>query len=151
MGYCKDCAYFYQTDNFVLNKFACSHFDRHVKQTDSCADFVAKPSGGSGCFLTSACVDYMGLADDCKELTSLRCFRDKYMRSTESGSALVDEYYVIAPGIVENINKSENKDIFYQYIYAAVKYCVMLIEQEKYEEVLAEYKNMVVTLKKQFE
>ncbi len=151
MGFCKDCAYFYETDNILLNKYACKHFNRYVKLNDSCPDFIPKPSGGSGCFLTSACVDYMGKADDCEELTALRNFRDKYMRSTESGKTLVDEYYAVAPAIVENINKSENKDIFYQYIYAVVKYCVILIKQEKYEETLAEYKNMVVTLKNQFE
>src|SRR3954469_9734346 len=41
------------------------------------------PSGGGpgfGCFLTSAVVHWAGKADDCHELTTLRQFRDGYMR-----------------------------------------------------------------------
>lgn len=150
MGLCKDCAYFYETYNMLLNKYACDKFKRYVKANDSCPAFIAKPSGGSGCFLTSACVDYMGKEDDCEELTALRKFRDGYMRSTESGKALVDEYYEIAPKIVKNIDNSQSKELYYQYIYAVVKNCASLIAQEKYEETLAEYQKMVVTLKNQF-
>lgn len=150
MGVCRDCAYFCTTNNLVLNKYACQKFNRYVKPTDSCEAFIAKPSGGRSCFLTSACVDYLGKADDCEELTTLRHFRDNYMRSTDAGKTLVDEYYKIAPAIVENINKSEYKDLCYQYIYSVVKYCVALIKQEKNEEALAEYQTMVVTLKPHF-
>ena len=149
MGQCNTCAYFYETDNVIFNKYACKLFNRYVKATDTCEKYTPKPSGGKGCFLTSACVSYMGKEDDCEELTTLRNFRDTYMRSTESGRALIDEYYVAAPMIVKKIDGSENKDEHYEYIYSVIKKCLRLIGQGKNEETVNEYRDMVLTLKKQ--
>ena len=55
-------------------------------------------SAGVGCFITTVCCEYKGLADDCEELTILRKFRDTYVPKQ-----LVKEYYKIAPKIVEII------------------------------------------------
>lgn len=55
------------------------------------------------CFITTAvCLD-AGKPDDCEELTAFRAFRDGYLRRCPDGSALIDEYYNIAPGIVRCI------------------------------------------------
>jgi Ca2+-binding RTX toxin-like protein len=46
------------------------------------------PSGGGGgisCFLTTAVVHWAGKTDDCHELTTLRRFRDGYMRGLGDG------------------------------------------------------------------
>lgn len=105
------------------------------------------PCGG-GCFLTSACVEYLGKADDCEELTALKSFRDNYMKSTKEGNALVKRYYEIAPEIVERINASDKKETYYQYIYEVIEKCVKLIELKEYERTLNEYKFMVKNFKK---
>jgi hypothetical protein len=55
------------------------------------------------CFLTTACVKYYGLPDDCKELTILRQFRDHYMKEFKEGRQAIQEYYHLAPKIVEEI------------------------------------------------
>ncbi|HET6763557.1 MAG TPA: CFI-box-CTERM domain-containing protein, partial [Longimicrobiaceae bacterium] len=59
-----------------------------------------------GCFLTTACVEARGLADDCAELTTLRAFRDGYMRAQPAGRAMIEEYYRIAPAIVRRMKAS---------------------------------------------
>jgi len=59
----------------------------------------------STCFLTTATVDSIGLADDCWELRSLRRFRDTVMMGTDEGRAMVDHYYATAPAIVAGINR----------------------------------------------
>lgn len=112
--------------------------------------YGGEASGSDGCFLTSACVSHMGKSDDCEELTTLRAFRDGYMRGTSEGAELIKEYYAIAPQIVQKIDASEQKHCTYCYIYSVVQKCVGLIKQNKNEETMNEYKNMVLTLKKQF-
>ena len=149
MGTCETCAYFFKVDTLIFDKYGCKLYNRYVKKGDTCANYTARPSGGTGCFLTSACVDYLGKADDCEELTLLRSFRDHYMRSTENGNALVDEYYEIAPTLVDKINASTEKDKYYSYIYSVIEKCVDLIKQGKNQETLSEYKKMVLTLKEQ--
>ena len=99
-----------------------------------------------GCFLTSACVEYLSKPDDCEELTTLRKFRDNYMKSTENGKRLVEKYYEIAPEIVNRINASEKKDKYYQYIKEVIDKCVEFIGHSEYERALTEYKFMVKNL-----
>ncbi|WP_286906714.1 CFI-box-CTERM domain-containing protein [Roseovarius sp.] len=53
----------------------------------------------SGCFLTTACCAEMGRPDDCTELTTLRRFRDGWLRAHPQGASLIAEYYDVAPAI----------------------------------------------------
>lgn len=53
---------------------------------EECPRYKAGTSSG-GCFLTSACTEAKGLADDCYELTMLRAFRDEYLVKQKSGKA----------------------------------------------------------------
>lgn len=96
-----------------------------------------------GCFLTSACVSYMGLQDDCRELTELRAFRDNVMCSTQEGRLLIEEYYQIAPLIVDAINNSAEKDAIYEDIYNIIQQCLSLIESKQYDQTMELYKAMV--------
>ena len=176
MGCCKDCIYYEKDDCHVTGYF----FDRHycklftyldkekdkyvfhyVKPNDSCDKFSEyikntpensnfKSGNSGGCFLTSACVDYLGKADTCEELTVLRAFRDGYMKNVYGGDELIKEYYAIAPKIVENINASDKKDKYYAYINETINKCVKLISINENERALTEYKFMVENLKKEF-
>ncbi|MBU3000735.1 hypothetical protein KO491_12890 [Roseovarius nubinhibens] len=53
----------------------------------------------SDCFLTTACCAEMGRPDECTELTTLRRFRDGWLRAQPQGAALIAEYYDSAPAI----------------------------------------------------
>lgn len=156
MGYCKDCMYFSRSYEekrlFQPTLYGCTLFNKYVTENGSCSKFepnTYQSGSSSGCFLTSACVDYLGKADDCEELTALRGFRDTYMKSTEEGKKLVEEYYAVAPKIVENINASDKKDTYYQYIYEVINKCLKLLERKEYERTLNEYKFMVQNLRKE--
>lgn len=102
-------------------------------------------SSGSGCFLTTACVEYKGLADDCEELTKLRAFRDNYLKTTEEGKAVVEEYYRVAPQIVEKVNASEKKAEIYDYIYKEIHTCIACIEKGDNDGAVNVYRGMVKT------
>jgi hypothetical protein len=107
---------------------------------------VKKKETGGGCYLTSACVEYAGLGDDCHELTVLRRFRDTYMSGLKEGPGMIREYYSIAPGIVKAINNSHIKDQLYAEIFKIIRQCVSEIENFRMNNALLIYKNMVERL-----
>ena len=154
MASCKQCARWsssnynycpYWDDDFATGiLFDWYHGYEDARQCEGFSE------GSDGCFLTTACVEYMGKADDCHELTTLRNFRDNFMRANQTLSELVDEYYRIAPQIVEEINKKPNKESYYKHIFAVVRRCVDLIANGKNNEAVLEYQDMVLTLKQEF-
>lgn len=150
MGNCETCAYFFKVDTILLDRYGCKLYNRYVKRNDTCANYTAAPSGGGGCFLTSACVAYMGKEDDCRELTVLRAFRDNYLKNQSGGAELIKEYYEIAPRIVECINSSAEKEKNYAYIYGVIEECIKLIDSGDNGGALEKYKEMVRSLKVKF-
>jgi hypothetical protein len=170
MGHCEDCDNFEyrcedydEFDRYDYRKNWCKFYKRVVSRTGSCKMFSEALSfSNSGykddspkkksddCFLTSALVSYLNKPDDCDELTTLRRFRDEYMKSTEEGTQLVDEYYKIAPIIVEKIETSGKREVYYKYINEVVERCIKLFNINENERVLNEYKFMVINLKKEF-
>ena len=53
---------------------------------------VMKPGGKhKGCFLTTAVCEYLGKADDCEELTTLRDYRDQWLAKQPGGVELIEE------------------------------------------------------------
>ena len=72
---------------------------------------------GGGCYITTACVEVMGLEDDCHELRALRKFRDKHMLATIENCMKVADYYIHAPAIVSILDAREDKELFYKDVY----------------------------------
>lgn len=105
-------------------------------------------SSSGGCYLTSACIRFFqeNFDDNCFELNVLRWFRDNFVLQED-----IDHYYQIAPIIVEAIDKYENRDFIYNYIYDnIVDYCVTQIENGNYEEAYKRYKDSILFLEEQF-
>jgi len=104
-------------------------------------------SGSTGCYLTSACIKAAGLPDDCEELTTLRWFRDHYMKNVPGGVEDIQEYYRIAPGIVSAINKRKDADSIWTRIYHdLIMRCVTMIKEEDYEDTYQLYKTYTCQL-----
>lgn len=84
------------------------------------ADYKSQITSGStssSCFITTATCQFQGKPDDCEELTAFRRYRDETLIKTETGQALVKEYYRIAPKIVERIDEDDDCGKIYQYLY----------------------------------
>ena len=135
----------YYQDRGNAERAWCSYEDRECwlsasfKDADKyCDNFELK----SGCFMTSACVDYMGKEDDCVELETLRKFRDTKLKKYKCGQSLINEYYLVAPSIVESIEKSPKKDKYYQDIYDLVCQCVDKVNENKDDEAIDIYLRM---------
>ncbi|MCP2729229.1 eCIS core domain-containing protein [Limnofasciculus baicalensis] len=104
----------------------------------------------SKCFLTTACVEYLGLSDDCEELTTLRRFRDTYLLSKSNGKDLVELYYEHSPKIVAAIHEQENKEEILKGLYRIIKQCVDSIQQGDNEWAYQTYCKMVIESKEKF-
>jgi len=96
---------------------------------------TSSSNASGGCFLTTACCEWRGLPDDCDELTTLRNFRDSYVPKSK-----VDEYYRIAPTIVEKVRG--NKEAL-EFIYQTVKRCVTLVKAGEPVNAMSVYEGMV--------
>ena len=102
-------------------------------------------------FYTSAIIAYyfsyklvtkLNFDDNCYELSVLRWFRDNFVSNED-----IEHYYNTAPYIVEGIEKEDNKDIVYDYIYDnVVDYCVNAIENGNYIEAYKRYKDSIINL-----
>ena len=116
--------------------------------------YLGGSSGGGedeGCFLTTACISAKGLPDDCDELQTLRYFRDGWLKKQEEGPALIEEYYAVAPGIVQAINRQKDAGDVWNRIYEElVLPCVWLIHVGKMEDALFLYKTWSMKLKEQY-
>ncbi len=102
----------------------------------------------SGCYLTSACMQHFKseFDDNCYELTVLRWFRDNYVTKDD-----IKLYYILAPKIVEGINRDKRKYEIYDYIYdTIVDACVTAIENGDYEFAYRRYKDSILSLKQNF-
>lgn len=102
--------------------------------------------GADDCFITTACVRFHGLPDDCYELTTLRAFRDSYLKSTGEGKRLVAEYYERAPLLVERLRAIENHGTLYAEVFRRIRLACELIEAGQNARAREEYKKAVVWL-----
>ena len=69
------------------------------------------------CFITTAVCRQQGKGDDCYELTAFRRFRDRELLATAEGTALVEEYYRLAPAIVASVELCADSAAVYDRIY----------------------------------
>lgn len=89
------------TDNFH-SRWGCPDCGRvNMSANSKCICGYKVP----GCFLTTACVDFAGLPDDCETLTLMRKLRDEYVAALPEGESLIAEYYENAPKIVDAIDR----------------------------------------------
>ncbi|MDW5556081.1 CFI-box-CTERM domain-containing protein [Streptococcus mutans] len=136
--------------NFSTQQDAQKYVDKQcdtffgIDQTKK-REFEIRDDGG--CYLTTATVDYLNLADDCEELTILRNFRDNYLAKLPNGKKEIKHYYSIAPVIVNKINFSKNKEEILNNIYnQLIIPCVELIKQGQLKETYQKYKEYTLKL-----
>ncbi len=146
---CGSCKYYeFEGEN---SKGYCSWYKAYYYPTDSCRNWEESDSfhsGTAGCFLTTACCEYKGLADDCYELQKMRSFRDEYiLKELPDGKNLISDYYKMAPGIVSRIQNSINKEFILKGIYSSVCKIIGMINSGQKERAIKGYKEMVENVK----
>lgn len=115
---------------------------------------IAEIKGGfrsSPCFITTAVCESLGKPDNCYELTLLRRYRNTYMMCSQQGARAVEEYYRIAPAIVEKIGSFQDSAAIYQSIWTQyLSPCIHSIEENRLSDCANIYTDMVNTLKLQY-
>ncbi len=115
-----------------------------VKIGDHC---VSDAHSDSNCFLTTATVGCVGLPDDCFELRTLRHFRDRHLSTTSEGTRLVEEYYGIAPRIVDAVNARPEAAAIWRRTYRRyVLPCAILARLGLRARAIRRYRKMVAEL-----
>lgn len=111
----------------------------------------AKSRASGPCFITTACVEAAGLPDNCTELEAMRYFRDGYLAKCDEGKRMIEEYYEIAPRIVEKIKREENSDEVFSGIFTEIRKTVSLIKIGNLESATMQYREIVLRLKLNFD
>jgi hypothetical protein len=104
----------------------------------------------SACFLTTACVQHAGLPDDCEELTVMRAFRDGYLSRFEEGRLLIEQYYRIAPRIVERIRRAPDRRRTLGWILREVRASARAVGRGESEAAIVRYAAMVLRLQQRY-
>lgn len=142
-----------------VDRYWCKEKRRYVEPTDStCYAFLEDKSqsndGGyqpSGCYITTIIVDILGYEDNCEVLNILRNFRDTTLKANIEYLPLLFEYDQVGPIICEYIKKEKNN---YRFCLGLLKHflipCVQAIKEEKIEDAIAIYQNMVMYLNDEF-
>ncbi|MBR3621843.1 MAG: zinc-ribbon domain-containing protein [Selenomonadaceae bacterium] len=108
-------------------------------------------NNNDGCFITTAVCDSFNKPDNCYELTMFRDFRDNWLMKEADGKTLVNEYYEIAPRIVERINLSENaKNVYLDIWTDYLKPCLSDLECGDNVSCKNRYTQMVADLKHKY-
>lgn len=101
------------------------------------------------CFITTAVCRTLDKPDCCEELTALRAFRDEYLLCTENGRAKVNEYYMLAPLIVEEIDRSGKADEAYRSIYSEyLTPCLKELRENRFDDCEKRYEAMLRDLQR---
>ena len=96
------------------------------------------------CFISTACVQAMGLPDDAAELVTLRQFRQNQLSGTSEGEAILAEYRKISKEILSWIQQQPNKQDLYQEIFdRLVVKSVELINEGQFEMATNHYRKVV--------
>lgn len=103
------------------------------------------------CYITTAVCESQHKPDNCYELMALRGYRDTYLMQTEQGRAMVEEYYDIAPAIVQVINMQKAPDAIYEDLYQShLLPCIQDIQNKEPEACLEKYADMVNKLTRKY-
>ena len=103
----------------------------------------------SGCYLTTATVQFKGLLDDGPELTAMRTLREHY-RGDVYYDNLITEYYESSVAIIQGINSSLDPSVDYEFIYQSVLKVKDYVDQSMWEEAKEEYITTYFVLKNKY-
>lgn len=141
---------FYTQRGFGIPKRCPSCRDKRKRGFNVSSNNVSNhnSSSSSKCYITTAVCEYYGKPDDCVELETLRLFRDNWLIEQENGDALIKQYYLEAPKIVQWMKESGEFKILCSYLLNHyILPCVKLINERKYKECTILYMKMVKELK----
>ena len=137
--------------NKALKEYGLQYAQRFIYGLEKKQKESDNTSQSDGCFITTAVCGNFGKSDDCYELTAFRKFRDTWLVHQPDGKCLIDEYYKIAPQIVDNISHLKNSSTIYETIWKEyLAPCLSFIETDQNQSCKLLYIEMVTSLKEKY-
>lgn len=149
--YCGNCEYYdLNQKEYWGSRYYCTKTYKYRENNEgACNLYIQKKAKTSDCFITTIICEKLGYQDNCDILETLRFIRESYLKRTEEGRALLQEYDIIGPVISAEIAKCSLIDS----IVLAKKYilpCYDAIKENRYVDAIMIYTNMVMELKTRF-
>lgn len=89
------------------------------------------------CYVTTTCVEILGLDDDGPELSALRMFREEGLRATPAGRSLLAIYDEAGPALVSAINSSpQRREEAHRFYEDAVIPAVKAVQNQDFRTAL---------------
>lgn len=110
---------------------------------------AARPSD---CFISTACIEARGLADDCLELEVLRLFRSGYVQQLPEGPEVLAEYREKAPKIVAAIRAQgpEASRQTWDWVFEQIVCALALISEWRFDAAYQLYAEVCMQLEARF-
>lgn len=103
------------------------------------------------CFISTACFKSLGFDDNSIELQKLRSYRDDYLSKIPTGKNRINEYYLLAPKIVNNIDSSINSSEIYSFIYEKmIKPSIDFIDSKELEKTFSLFEEGFKVIKQNY-
>ena len=154
MNYCGECAKLDKNQKeYWGDRYYCVEKCKYRETNEkACNNFIKKPEGGytpCGCFITTIVCNKLGYEDNCDLLNTLRFLRENYLKKTETGRKILQEYDIIGPVIsheLEIVPVIESSLLLQKFLLP----CYYLIKQNDFEQAVLIYTNMVNELKEKY-
>lgn len=140
-------------DSIAYKAYRDGEQDRHEygwKSSDDCGSGESDSSSSSCCYITSACLDDLGLPRSSPEMKVVKLLTKDFILKSFSGKRDYIMYGRIAPVIVQKIRANNNYLDTWKNVYAQLREIIPTVEQGRYEEGYNQYKSLVLGLEAQF-
>ncbi len=106
--------------------------------------------GGGGCYITSACLDAMGLPRDSLELIAMKVLTKEHILKSFQGKRDYLSYGRKGPAIVQAIESRNDSHGIWKQVYEKLKDITATILSNDYEKGHGQYKDLVLGLEEAY-
>jgi hypothetical protein len=107
-------------------------------------------SDGGGCYVTTACLDSLGLSRDSLEMKAMKVLTNVHVLGSFSGKRDYITYQKKGPRIVSAINSRDDSKSIWQGVYEKIGEVTQSILSEDYAKGHKQYKDLILGLEAQF-
>ena len=118
------------------------------KSSDDCGS--GESSSDSCCYITSACLDDLGLPRTSREMAAMKTMTKNHVLKSFRGKRDYITYGRIAPRVVQAIRSRRDSQRVWENVYGTLGEVANLVGSGKYEEGHQRYKSLVLGLEAQF-
>ncbi len=128
----------YASHGYLSGSIGSSETKEEEKKEESC------------CYVTSACLDDLGLSRDCDEMRAMKDLTKNHILKSFSGIRDYVRYGRRAPAVVEAIRSRTDSREVWQGVYGSLKEVTSKIVSGAYEAGYQAYKDLVLNLENRF-